>query len=409
LNRTLIWQLALRYLRGKRTANVVPILSRISMVAVAVTSAAMIVIFSVFNGMETVVKDLYKAFYPDLKVTVARGKFFEVDAAKVAAIKKIQGVKQVTTVIEDDALASNNDEQKVVTLRGIDKDYFGVNDIREDIKDGDKTVSIHPNTAIAGLRILNELGADVHNIFSEVELYYANPEATNPEADPTSAYKSLTLHPAGMFSIQDEFDSKYILAALPLVQELFHQDGRISSVEISTEPGKAEDIRKQVQQLYGANFKVETRYEQNKTIYMVMSGEKWAIYVILVFVLLIASFNMVGALSMLVLEKQRDIAILKAMGALPGTIKKVFLLEAVLWSLVGGLAGIAVGTTLALLQQHFSLVKLSGNFLLNAYPVEFSPADILLVITTNICVGLLAGWYPAIRSTRVIDPTLKAS
>jgi lipoprotein-releasing system permease protein len=228
-------------------------------------------------------------------------------------------------------------------------------------------VSTRPYTAIAGMRILNELGADVHNIFSEIELYYANPEVTNPEADPTSAYKTLSVHPSGMFVTTDEFDSKYILAALPLVQELFHQNERVSSVEISADPDKVEDIRKQVRQIFGTGFNVETRYEQNKSVYMVMTMEKWAIYAILLFVLLIASFNMVGALSMLVLEKQKDIAILKAMGALPGTIKKIFLLEAVLWSLMGGLAGIALGTTLALLQQNFSIIIFSSGYIIGYY------------------------------------------
>jgi lipoprotein-releasing system permease protein len=160
--------------------------------------------------------------------------------------------------------------------------------------------------------------------------------------------------------------------------------------------------------MFGAGYNVETRYEQNKTLYTVMTGEKWAIYVILVFVLLIASFNMVGALSMLVLEKQRDIAILKAMGALPGTIKQIFFFEGVLWSLIGGTAGITLGVLVCLLQQKFGFVQMGDSFLVSAYPVKIDVLDMLAVILTVVCVGILAGWYPAVRSTRVIDPTLKS-
>ena len=410
LNNTLIWQLASRYLRGKRTANAVPILSRISMVAIAVSSGAMIIIFSVFNGLESVVKDLYKAFYPDIKITAARGKFFSIDSARINSFKQLSGVKYITPVIEDNVFANNREQQKVITLKGIENNYFNVNGIRQYMVQGADSVSAGDvHTAIAGWRIMNELGADV-NTLSYIMLYYPNPAITDPVANPLDALQSLKLHPAGVFRIQDEFDSKYVLAPLPLVQELFHEQGRYSSIEISAEPGAVKEIKKQLQQMLGGTYKVENRYEQNKTLYMVMGGEKWAVYAILVLVLLIASFNMVGALSMLVLEKQKDIAILKAMGALPATIRKIFLLEGMLWSLVGGLTGILLGCGICLLQQRYGLVKLGGgSFLMDAYPVKIVAADIALVIFTILVVGLLASWYPAIRATKATDPTLKST
>jgi len=409
LDRTLIWQLALRYLRGKRSANAVPILSRISMVAIAVSSAAMIIIFSVFNGLETVVKDLYKAFYPDIKITVVRGKFFELEAAKLATIRHINGVQDMTPVIEDNVFANNHDQQKVIILKGIENSYFKVNDVRQYIVQGDDSVSAgEQNTAIAGLRIMNELGADVNNL-TYVMLYYPNPAITDPGADPLSAFQSLKLHPSGVFRIQDEFDSKYILAPLVLVQQLFHQQGKYSSLEISADANAIPEIKKQLEHLLGNTYRVETRYEQNKTMYMVMGAEKWAVYAILLLVLLIASFNMVGALSMLVLEKQKDIAILRAMGAQPGTIRKIFLLEGMLWSLVGGLSGILLGCGICLVQLKFGLIKLGGSFLVDAYPVKIELQDILLVTVTIIMVGLLTSWYPAYRATRAVDPTLKST
>jgi lipoprotein-releasing system permease protein len=399
-------------MRGKRTANAVPILSRISMVAIAVSAAAMIVVFSVFNGLEGIVKDLYKAFYPDVKITAARGKFFAADPARMDTLRKIQGIQQVSTVIEDNVLANSVlGEQKVVSLKGIDNNYFAVNEVGQYISLGEDTVSMgHPYTAIAGARVLNELGADVTNIFSKIELFYLNTSITNPESNPTAAYESLILHPAGMFTVGDEFDSKYVLAPLPLVQQLFGAPGKYSSIEIKTLPGRADKVREEIQKLFGGAFKIETRFEQNRTMYLIMSAEKWAIYAILLLVLFIAAFNMVGALSMLVLEKKKDIAILRAMGATDSSIRKIFLAEGVLWSLTGGVIGIVLGCLVCWVQQKYGLVKIAGsNFLVENYPVEIQIADVTLVLVTIISVGLLASWYPAVRATSVVEPSLKSS
>lgn len=411
MNKTLIWQLAIRYLRGKRSANAAPILSRISMVAIAVSSAAMIVVFSVFNGLEGFVKDLYKGFYPPVRVTVAKGKFFTVDSTKLNTIKQIKGVQAISTVIEDNAIVNNtnNKEQKVVMLKGIDKNYLKVNDIRADITGEDSVSAGNPYTAIVGMRILNELGADITDIFSVIELYYANPNIKNFSANPTAAYQSLNLHPAGSFRISDDFDDKYILAPLPLVQKLFYQEGKYSSIEISVPEEETQNVKTQLQHIFGDGYNVETRFEQNKTMFMVMRSEKWAIYAILVMVLLIASFNMVGALSTLVLEKQKDMAILRAMGAMPGIIKKVFLFEGILWAMIGGSTGIFLGAMVCLAQQKFGLVTIGGSFLMDTYPVDMNFFDFVLVICTILAVGLLAAWYPAIRASKADVPTLKAS
>jgi lipoprotein-releasing system permease protein len=409
LDRRLIWQLALRYLRGKRSANAVPVLSRISMVAVAVSAAAMIIVFSVFNGLEFLVKDMYKAFYPDVKVTAARGKFFLTDSTMIYKIRQVPGVTGVTQVIEDNVLVNNNEQQKVIVLKGIEPSYMTVNGIDSFIDHGADSVSVNEHTAIVGNRILMEVGGDLNNIYSTIELLYFNPSVTNPEADPLSAFQSLKLHPAGSFKVSDEFDTKYVLAPLPLVQELFFAPGRISSIEISTTQGNADEVQNNIAQLLGPAYKAETRYEQNRSIYVIMAGEKWAIYFILVMVLLIASFNLVGALSMLVLEKQQDIAILKAMGAAPVTIRRIFLLEGILWSLVGGSTGILLGAGISLLQLQFGFIKIGGSFLVDAFPVRLKASDFGLVFITILIVGLLTSWYPSRRATRSTDPALKST
>jgi lipoprotein-releasing system permease protein len=411
MNRTLVWQLALRYLRGKRSANAVPILSRISMVAIAVGSGAMIVVFSVFNGFEFLVKDLYKAFYPEIKITVAKGKFFSPDAANLYHIRHLSGIQNISAVIEDNVLANSDKEQISVTLKGIDSNYLKVNNIDTYIVEGSDSVSAYPvPTAIIGKHIANIIGVDVNNVFSNITLNYPNTRITSISLDPGSLFQSLTLKPDGEFQVQDDFDSKYILASLPLVQTLFKEEGKLSSLELSLAPHTDVDrIKEQLQNILGDKYKVETRFEQNKTLYVAMHSEKWMTYATLLFVLLIASFNMIGALSMLVLEKQKDMAILRAMGAQPVAIRSIFMLEGVLWALTGGAVGLLAGAGLCLGQEHYKWIKMGGSFIIDAYPVDMQWSDFVLVIVTIITVGLLAAWYPAFRATKAEAPALKSA
>ena len=259
-------------------------------------------------------------------------------------------------------------------------------------------------------RIIKDLGVDYNNVFSYVMLYYLDPTVTNPEAAPDDAFASLRLHPAGAFSVLDEFDSKYILAPLPLAQQLFHAPDGISSIEIAVgDPAKSAEAARRVADALGPSFTVATRFEQNKTMYLVMRTEKWAVYLILLLVLLIASFNMVGALTMLVLEKRKDIAILTAMGATPTHVRRLFVAEGVLWSLVGGLSGLALGCGICMVQQRWGLIKINGSFLVDAYPVKMMWTDVLLVLATVLAVGVSASVYPAYRAANVADPSLKTA
>jgi lipoprotein-releasing system permease protein len=407
----MVWQIALRYLRGKRSANAVPILSRISMLAIAVGSGALIVLFSVFNGFEGLVQELYKAFYPELRITAAKGKFFELSPAQQSRIAALPGIRRMSQVIEDNVLVNSNEEQLVVRLKGIDDHFISVNDIKPYIIEGNSELQGLPQpTAIIGMHIANQLGLDVRSFLSRLTVYYPNADAGPANLDPSRAFQSLQLKPEGVFRVQDEFDSRYVLAPLAQARELFRQPGRISSLEIAMDEGAdGKKLKEQIAQMLGNAFVVETRFEQNRTLYMVMRTEKWAVYAILLLVLLIASFNMVGALSLLVLEKQKDVAILRAMGARPATIRLIFVLEGMLWALVGGGIGLLLGLGICLGQQHFQWIKLQGAFIIEAYPVVLQGADFALVIATVLVVGLLAAWYPAMRATRVDAANLRAS
>lgn len=391
---------AWRYVRGKRSANAVPILSRISMTAIAVGSAAMIILFSVFNGFDTLVKDLYKAFYPDIRITAAAGKFFTIPAPLLQQIATRKGVQQIAPVIEDQILINTDHDVVIATLKGIDNRYFAVNTVKPYITRGRDSLIPGLATTIMGTHIASRIGLDVDNNFSKVQVLYFNTKATIVGTDPANAYQSLTLKPDGIFRVQDEFDDNYMLGPLEATQALFNAAGKISSLELKLEPGTSPDaIKRSLAQLLGTKYRVETRFEQNRTLYQVLRTEKWATYAILLFVLLIASVNMIGALSLLVLEKRKDMAILSAMGARKNTVRTIFLLEGMLWSGIGGLTGLLAGGGLCLAQQKFGLLTLGDSFVIKAYPVAMQPQDFVVVILTVIMVGLVAAWYPAVKAT----------
>lgn len=407
----LIRQLAWRYLKGKGTVNAVPVLSRISMAAIAVGVCAMMVLFSVFNGFTFLIKDLYKAFYPDMKITAAKGKFFSLDEEKMRQLKNVQGIAHISKVIEDNVWLNANDEDMITTLKGVDAVYPYVNDYEQYVFDGDKQVRTEPySTTIVGLHIANKMGLQPQNVFSKLTVFYPNPKIENPVSDPASALQSIHLDVGGVFRVQDEFDSRYVLAPFSVAQLLFLQEGQYSSLEISLRnEADADKIKKVINKILGDNYRVATRFEQNKTLYMVMKTEKWAVYAILLLVLIIASFNMVGALTLLVLEKRKDIAILKAMGVMPAAIRKIFITEGILWALIGGIIGLLSGILLCLGQQHYQWIKLQGAFIIEAYPVVMHVTDVLLILVTITIIGLLAAWYPAMSATKVQDPSLKAN
>jgi lipoprotein-releasing system permease protein len=401
MNRSLIAKIALRYLRGKGTANAVPILSRISMLAIAVSSCAMIILFSVFNGFEHLVNDMYKAFYPELKISAAKGKFFNPNDVISTFKGQLLGIEGYSLVIEDNVLVNTEEgDYQPVSIKGVDNQYFSVNDVKPFINKGNDTLMIDGDlsTAIIGQQIAANLGIDVDNVFARMVVYAPNPNMDVGNLAPSDAFRSMLLKPDGTFMVQEEFDGKYILVPLAKVQELLGQSNRVSSIELKLKEGySAQKFKSGLQQKLGDSFIVASRYEQNKSVYMIMRSEKWAGYAILLFVLLIASFNMVSALSLLVLEKQKDMGILQTMGFLPRDLSKVILLEGILWGMVGGIIGLSIGLLLCWLQVQFKLVKIQGAFIIDAYPVAIHFMDVIVVFFTVALVGFLAAILPAGR------------
>ncbi len=395
----LVFKIALRYLWGKGTANAVPILSKISIAAIAISSCAMIILFSVFNGFSALIEELYKAFYPPIKITAKNAKYIDNPDSIIVKIKQLKGIQYYTKVLEDNVLINTDEGDYLpVSILGVDSQYMKVTQLKPYIVKGNTQVQANPVLAncIIGQDIANQLGIDVDNVFSRIMVYAPNPNIQPANINPTNAFYSALLKPDGAFAVQEEFDAKYVIAPLENVALLLNKAKAVTSIELSIQPHSSADaVKEQLQQILGNKYQIATRYEQNKTVYMVAQTEKWAGFLILVFVLLIASFNMVSALSLLVLEKQKDLGILQTMGLQPSQLSKIILLEGGLWGFCGGLIGLFIGLALCWGQQHYAWVKLQGNFLIEAYPVQVKLFDIVVVLITVSIVGCCAALYPS--------------
>ncbi len=388
---------AWRYFRSKKSANAINIIAWISVLAIAVGTAALIIVLSVFNGFEDLVKGLYGDFYADVKITPATGKFIQFSPVQIKKITAAPGVGKLSFFAEEKAVLVNGDYQTIVFLKGVDQNYHFVNHLTNHIERGVYNLgSTNAPSMIAGAGISNAVGADPEDKLSNPVVYLPNRKATSFNS--LDAMHSYNVAPAGIFSVQQEFDDKYAFTNLGFMQYMLDlQPNEYSGVEIALQPNvKPEDAKKNLQQIIGSKFAVQTRYEQNQSLYTIMQIEKWVIYGILSLILLVAAFNMIGALTMLVLEKQKDIAVLKAMGAHDSRIQRIFLSEGLVLAGVGGIAGTFIAFLVCLMQLKYHLLKLGGNtFIIDYYPVKMYFPDFLLVAFTVLTVAILAAWIPS--------------
>ncbi len=393
------FKIAWRYFRGKKNIQAINIISWISISAIAISAAAMVILFSVFNGLEATIKNMYTSFYPEYKITGEKGKFFQITESQKQDLSKIPEVSSLTYCIEDMVLVSHNEEQKVAILKGVDNKWFDISELERYMLEGDAKWQSENSSpyipVLMGVSMMASLNVDMNSVFSDLAIFYPD-LSVNIAQNPESALNNYPLKTNGIFHIQEEFDGHYILAPLAATQEVFKQQNSYSSIEMKAyNPHSETAIKKEIQSILGKEFIIETRFEQNKTLYMVMQSEKWAIYAILLLVLIIASFNMIGSLSMLVLEKKKDIIILKSMGANKRVINRIFLIEGMILALVGGGTGIILGYLISLGQKYFGWIELPSGFIVQAYPVGFKLEDFILVFITCLFIGLFAAWFPA--------------
>jgi lipoprotein-releasing system permease protein len=391
---------AWRYFKSKKSTSAINIIAWVSVTAIAVGAAALIVILSVFNGFEDLVKGLYTDFYADMRVVPAQGKKMNLDDATLYTIKSIEGVTVVSKVIEEKALLANGDYQSIVVVKGVDSVFTSTNNINKHIVRGGYDIGDAQNPSIVmGAGIENAVGADVTKGGFPLTLYTPNKGAS---FDAVDGMFSFNVAAKGVFAVQQEFDNKFVFTNIDFLRYMLSMTpNQVSGLEIKIN-GSPQKIKTSIQNAIGKNFIVETRYEQNKNLYAVMQMEKWVIYGILSLILIVAAFNMIGALTMLVLEKQKDIAVLRAMGSSAGLIQKIFITEGLVLAGVGTFIGTALGTLICVLQLKFKIITLGGggSFIIDYYPVKLMATDYVLVVATTTVIALMAAWIPAKKASQ---------
>ena len=395
--------IARRYLFAKKSHNVINIISIISAAGIAIGCAALVIILSVYNGFDGVVRDLNDAATADVLVTPVRGKVFVPDE-RFDVFREDPRVKAVCGVLEESVFVQYGDRNKVVVARGVDSLYEQVTALRDHLVEGDFSLTFGDlNQVVLGRLVAMELGVRT-TFLQPMTAWFPSRTRQVDLLNPLASLRQEKLHPAGIVSLEQNFDQKYLFMPLPALRELLEYQDEVSAVEIYLTPqgldrkGMASrEVLSQLKASLGDDFLVRDRQQQNTTLYKLLIYEKVAIYLILLFVMLIISFNIYGSLSMLIIEKRDDIATLQAMGADDALVGRIFVREGWMISLLGIAVGVGIGLLVCLLQQHYGFVKMPGNFVVDAYPVVVQPLDIVLVV-----VGVaFIGWLISLLTRRI--------
>ena len=396
---------AWRYFKAKKTTNAINIIAWISIIAMIIGTTALILVLSVFNGFEGLVKSLYSSFYPDIRIAPVAGKMITLTPEQLQTIRSVKGVKAVSLVLEERALLQNKafeddsaDYQSIIFLKGVDDQYTLVSDVAEHIVEGSfKTGTPDEPLLVLGAGIQNAVGVQTDRNVRPLAVYTPRKGEVNLN-DPLNSLNGESINTSGTFVIQQDFDNKYAISNLGFVQRMLNLDANTySAAELRVIPGfDPDEVWDELLQRLGKAYLVQNRFEQNASLYSVMRVEKWIIYAILSLILVVAAFNMVGALTMLVLEKKQDISVLHALGASRSFIQRIFLSEGILLATIGGVIGMLLAFGIGTLQTKYHLIPLQGStFMINYFPVKMVLPDFLLVGCTVLVIAVIASWIPA--------------
>ncbi len=399
--------IARRYLVSKKSNNAINIISWISVGAIAIGTAALVIILSFMNGLTGLVKDLYNSFDPDIEVSAVMGKTFIPDSSNIEKIKQIPGVKYLNFSIEDIALVKYGDKQTVATVKAVGEDYLHMSGLEERVEDGFPVLKASDgNYMILGKGIVYQLGVNIHDKFTPVSLF-APKKGRTAVFNPEDAFTEEKLQAGGYFSINDEFDFKYVIVPLEAAQSLFEYEKEVSTIDIGLEDEKMSDAaQSDIKGILGDDFIVKNRFEQNKALFSTLKSEKLIVFIVLAFILIVATFNIIGSLIMLIIEKKKDIVTLNNFGANIKLIRKIFITEGLLITMTGALTGLILGTVFCVLQDKFHLVSLEGSGTVTSYyPVKMVASDFVAVVIGVFVIGVFAAWFPVRFLTKesVID------
>lgn len=390
--------IAKRYLFSKKSRNAINIISAISLTAVTAGTCALVIVISVFNGFDEIITAMYNRIDPDIKITAASGKTINAEADEIKQLRKDKDIKNFYLTVDDLALIRYKDKTWFANVKGVNNDYISGSYIDSMIVEGNAVLkSDKYNLTLVGQGIAYFLGV-FSNTAYPIEMYAPSKNTAAHGIPLEEMINRKLIYPCGIFSAQQEIDSKYMFVDFAFAKELFElSDNEVSAVEIRLHPGiELKDAKEKFSKILGDNYIIKTRYELNATLYKVMQSEKWAIFFILSFILIIASFNIIGSLTMLILDKKNDIETLKSLGASRGLIKRIFLFEGWVISLGGAIAGLILGIVICWLQDTFGFVRLRGSesFIINHYPVSIVWGDIFIIVLIVLSIGFVTAWYP---------------
>ena len=393
--------IAKRYLFSKKSTNAINIISGISVVGVAVATMALVVTLSVFNGFHDLVASLFTSFDPQLKVTPVKGKSIAADDTLLMKVKQLPEILVATETVEDQALAIYGERQAMVIIKGVENNFDSLTNIRQ-ILLGDGTFELKAaemSYGIPGIQLAENLGLGYY-YQTTLRIFAPKREGQLNMAVPTEGFVEDELYsPSVLFYVkQSKYDANYIITNIAFARNLFGQQGMLSALELRVKPDcDISNVKKKIKSIVGEQFYVKDRFEQQEDTFKIMKIEKFIAYIFLTFILIVACFNIIGSLSILIVEKKNDITTLRNLGANDKQIARIFLFEGWMISAGGALVGIVVGLTLCWMQQTFGLIGLgrsSGSFIVDAYPVSVHFDDIVIIFITVLAVGLLAVWYP---------------
>lgn len=393
--------IARRYLFSKKKHNAINIISGISVCGVALATLALVCTLSVFNGFQDMVAEFFTAFDPELKITVREGKVFNPLEARVQQVRALPEIAVWTETLEENAMVQYKNRQAMAVIKGVEDNFEQLTSI-DSLLHGTGKFVLNDSVVdygFMGVELVSELGTGIQFI-DPLQVYAPQRNARINIANPSSAFnREYLFSPGAVFVVnQQKYDARYILTSLSFARRLFDYETEVSAIELKLKPGSnVNATQKKMERILGERFAVQNRYEQQADVFRIMEIEKLISYLFLTFILMIACFNVIGSLSMLILDKREDAETLRKLGADDRLIARIFLFEGRLISVFGAIAGIILGLLLCFLQQHFGLISLgggSGSFVVDAYPVSVHATDLVLIFVTVITVGFLSVWYP---------------
>lgn len=394
---------AWRYFRAKKSTNAINIIAWVSVVAIVLITAAFIILLSVFNGFEGLVKSLYSSFYTDLKISPRAGRSIVVTQDQLNKLRKIRNVSAFSLEVEEKTLLQNGDIQTIVYLKGVDSNYSKITTVANKLIRGSFELgNAEKASVVLGSGVENALAVQTDRSVYPITAYLFKRGVNINVVDPYEAFSAENISTTGTFFIQQDIDNKYAITNTGFMKKMLNMKAdEYGSIELGVkDQSKIARTKSELATIF-PNYLIETRYEQNKSLYSVMTMEKWAMYGLLTLMMIVASFTMIGALTMLVLEKQKDIQILKALGSDNKRIKTIFMNEGLLLAAIGSFGGVLLAIFLAWAQVKFKLVKIEGGtFLIDYYPVDLRVSDFILVLITVMIIAFLAAWFPARNAAR---------